>query len=177
MTMINLKEYMLQQDRIKELEDAIKSHRAQKADDRCIEDDDRLYAVLKDGIKCDRRVGDKAQMLKNCQRFIERRCEAGGWPTYADLEKRIEELGRKSDEEMERVKACEHIAEGENGWEQVSNLCPSTAAVSVLRRNHDKLWKMVERLNEYAKHAEYPQGDPPIVAEAFNLLRETAPRP
>lgn len=68
------------------LRDAIKTHRDQKADDRCIEDDDRLYAALGDGIKCDRRVGSKEAMLANCQRFIERRCEGGGWPTYAELE-------------------------------------------------------------------------------------------
>lgn len=74
------------QDRIQELESAIREHRSQKADDRCIEDDDRLYAVLGDGIKCDRRVGSKEEMLKNCSRFIDRRCEAGGWPTYAELE-------------------------------------------------------------------------------------------
>lgn len=73
------------------LEEAIKTHRSQKADDRCIEDDDRLYEALGDGIKCDRRVGDKAAMLKNCKRFIENRCEAGGWPTYAELEQRIKE--------------------------------------------------------------------------------------
>lgn len=71
--------------RTAELEAAIKSHRSQRADDRCIEDDDRLYAVLGDDIKCDRRVGDKEAMLKNCARFIERRCEGGQWPSYASL--------------------------------------------------------------------------------------------
>lgn len=74
------------------LKDAIRMHREQKADDRCIEDDDRLYAVLNDGIKCDRRVGDKAAMLHNCERFINNRCESGKWPTYAQLEQRIKEL-------------------------------------------------------------------------------------
>ena len=64
---------------------AIVTHHAQKADDRCIEDDDRLYAAA--GLPpCDRRVGDKVAMLANCQRFIERRCEGGGWPSYAELE-------------------------------------------------------------------------------------------
>lgn len=76
--------------RVKELEDAIKEHRSQKADDRCIEDDDRLYAVLGDGIKCDRSVGSKEEMLKNCARFIERRCEGGVWPTYEEIEKKLE---------------------------------------------------------------------------------------
>lgn len=68
------------------LRGAIRAHRAQKADDRCVEDDDRLYAALGDGVGCDRRVGDKAEMLRSCARFIERRCEGGGWPTYAELE-------------------------------------------------------------------------------------------
>lgn len=71
--------------RIKKLEDAIRAHRSQLADDRCIEDDDRLYAVLGDGVTCDRRVGSKAEMLSNCARFIERRCESGYWPSYQDL--------------------------------------------------------------------------------------------
>lgn len=83
---------MNQQARITELENAIRTHRAQKADDRCIEDDDRLYEVLGDGIKCDRRVGDKDAMLHNCQRFIENRCQGGGWPTYAELEQTIADL-------------------------------------------------------------------------------------
>lgn len=76
-------------NRIKQLEDAIKTHRSQKADDRCIEDDDRLYEVLGDGIKCDRKVGCKEDMLKNCKRFIENRCEGGGWPSYAELEEKL----------------------------------------------------------------------------------------
>lgn len=71
---------------------AIIKHRSQKADDRCIEDDDELYAALGDGITCDRRVGDKLAMLQNCARFIERRCEGGGWPTYADIEERLRVL-------------------------------------------------------------------------------------
>jgi hypothetical protein len=68
-----------------------KEHHGQKADDRCIEDDDRLYAFF--GLPpCDRRVGDKAAMLKNCERFVERRCEGGGWPSYAELEDRCRRL-------------------------------------------------------------------------------------
>jgi hypothetical protein len=74
------------------LKSAIKNHRSQKADDRCIEDDDALYAVLGDGILCDRRVGSKEEMLKNCSRFIERRCEGGHWPTYSSLEAEVKNL-------------------------------------------------------------------------------------
>lgn len=76
-------------DESQSLRTAIEEHRAQKADDRCIEDDDKLYEALGDGIKCDRRVGDKYEMLGNCARFIDRRCEGGGWPSYVDLEKEL----------------------------------------------------------------------------------------
>jgi hypothetical protein len=64
---------------------AVREHHSQKADDLCWMDDDRLYAVA--GLPPrDRRVGDKAAMLENCRRFIERRCEGGGWPTYREVE-------------------------------------------------------------------------------------------
>jgi hypothetical protein len=81
---------------------AIAEHHVQKADDRCIEDDATLYAAA--GLPAhDPRVGDKAAMLRNCQRFIERRCEGGGWPSYADLEKRIAELEKTQAERTEGV--------------------------------------------------------------------------
>lgn len=81
---------------VERLRNAIASHHAQKADDRCIEDDDRLYAAA--GLPpCDRRVGDKTAMLVNCARFIQRRCEAGGWPSYAELEAEVERLRTERD--------------------------------------------------------------------------------
>ena len=46
---------------------------------------------------------------------------------------RAERAEAERDAEMERVKACEHIADGDDGWEKVRNLCPSTAAVARLR--------------------------------------------
>ena len=58
----------------------------QKADDRCWMDDQDLYLRLGDGQAGDNRVGDKAAMLENCARFIERRCLGGHWPTYVELE-------------------------------------------------------------------------------------------
>jgi hypothetical protein len=36
---------------------------------------------------------------------------------------------------VERLKACEHIAEGDDGWQSLSNLCPSTTAVANLRES------------------------------------------
>lgn len=77
--------------RILQLESAVAEHHAQKADDRCWMDDDKLYAAagLPPG---DGRVGDKEAMLANCRRFIERRCEGGHWPTYKELEEEVERL-------------------------------------------------------------------------------------
>jgi hypothetical protein len=92
------------------LRSAIETHRAQKADDRCILDDDELYAVLGDGIKCDRRVGDKAAMLHNCERFIERRCEGGGWPTYVELEQKVAELMKENAELRGRIAHLHYLA-------------------------------------------------------------------
>lgn len=71
---------------------AIKAHRDQKADDRCWLDDRQLYALagLPDGY--DPHVGDKFEMVKNCIRFVERRCVEGSWPTYKELEERIQKL-------------------------------------------------------------------------------------
>jgi hypothetical protein len=77
--------------RVDELMSAIKKHHDQKADDRCFMDDDVLYSVA-GLIPVDRRVGDKEAMLANCKRFLEQRCEAGGWRPYTELEKEIEEL-------------------------------------------------------------------------------------
>jgi hypothetical protein len=76
----------------RKLRAAVEEHRTQRADDRCVADDDLLYAALGDGRTCDRRVGDKMAMLANCARFIDRRCEGGGWPTYAELEQQLAEL-------------------------------------------------------------------------------------
>lgn len=73
---------------------AVRRHAAQKADDRCVADDDALYrAAGLDPDAVDRRVGDKFEMLKNCARYIDRRCQGGGWPTYAELEAALPAVG------------------------------------------------------------------------------------
>jgi|HubBroStandDraft_4_1064222.scaffolds.fasta_scaffold00029_70 hypothetical protein len=73
---------------------AIAEHHIQKADDRCIEDDDRLYVAA--GLPpCDRHVGNKEEMLESCRRFIENRCEGGVWPSYRELEARCRQLGEE----------------------------------------------------------------------------------
>lgn len=44
-----------------------------------------------------------------------------------------ESLATEFDANVERLKACEHIADGDEGWEKLRELCPSTAAVARLR--------------------------------------------
>jgi hypothetical protein len=73
-------------DRIAELEAAIKQHRDQKLDDRCWLDDQKLYAVLKDGNTGDNSTPPMDAMLANCKRFLEKRCSPGDWKTYQELE-------------------------------------------------------------------------------------------
>lgn len=83
-----------ERDRLKA---AIAEHHNQRADDRCWQDDDLLYA--KAGLKPhDNHVGDKAAMMVNCARFIERRCEGGKWPTYVALEAELERLTEQAGE-------------------------------------------------------------------------------
>lgn len=89
---------------VERLRNAIITHRSQKADDRCIEDDDQLYAALGDGVKCDRRVGDKDAMLANCARFISQRCEGGGWPSYRELEEKNEKAKKAIVHVLRRIK-------------------------------------------------------------------------
>jgi len=43
----------------------------------------------------------------------------------------------EKDREMLRLKACEHIAEGEAGWGRLEHKCPSTMAVATLRRRFE----------------------------------------
>ncbi len=62
------------------------------------------------------------------------------------LDEEIKRLGDKSDAEMERVKACEHIADGDEGWERLRDLCPSTAAVARLREHTDALTALLKEV-------------------------------
>lgn len=50
------------------------------------------------------------------------------------------------DAQMLLVKACEHIAEGDDGWERLRNECPSTAAVAGLR---DKIKRLEDETADW----------------------------
>lgn len=117
------------------LKNAIADHHRQKADDRCIEDDDRLYAAA--GLPpCERRVGDKTEMLLNCARFIERRCEGGHWPSYAELEKEIERFKSQEMLLVELFRSPAFAIEGQRGDDL--NATPCETAVRVLKELRSK---------------------------------------
>jgi hypothetical protein len=56
--------------------------------------------------------------------------------------------------EMLRLKACEHIAEADDGWERVRNECPSTAAVAALRDESARLRAAIAPTEENVGHYE-----------------------
>jgi len=81
--------------KLDELVNAVKRHHDQHGDDRCWLDDEELYLAF-GLLPGDRRVGSKEEMLANCKRFVERRCEEGGpWKSYAALEAENDELRKK----------------------------------------------------------------------------------
>jgi hypothetical protein len=84
--------------RVSQLEAAIRTHRDQHADDRCWLDDQELYKVLNDGNLGDNRVGNKEEMLKNCSRYLDKRCSGGNWKSYAELEAENAKLRKQLDD-------------------------------------------------------------------------------
>jgi hypothetical protein len=141
--MVN-EELQLENDRLRA---AIIKHRSQKADDRCIEDDDELYAVLGDGIKCDRRVGDKFEMLQNCIRFIRGRCLGGGWPTYVELEAEIKRL---TENESTLLRAVESACHAWNMTPADERTEPLQEAVNKLSNAHQTAMRNVTILDRHA---------------------------
>lgn len=75
-----------------------------------------------------------------------------------EAEKQVVEF----DANVDRLKACEHIADGDDGWERLRNECPSTAAVARLR---DALVEAENQLAELTKPKESPNAEPPPVEE------------
>lgn len=71
---------------VEKLSAAIRKHRDQRADDRCWLDDLELYAVLDDEVVADNTLPPRELFLANCARYYDRRCKAGDWPAYQQLE-------------------------------------------------------------------------------------------
>lgn len=78
------------QNRIKELEQAIRNHKDSwlKGDDKCWKDNEQLYRVLPEGYTPPQR--DTLVEIENCKKYIES-CHAPH-VTYTSPQKRIEEL-------------------------------------------------------------------------------------
>lgn len=74
--------------RITVLEEAIREHRDQRGDDRCWQDDHKLYAVLKDGWTPPK--VDSAVELENCKRYIA--CRQDPNVEYVSPQRMIERL-------------------------------------------------------------------------------------
>lgn|GEM_PF-5624425 len=98
-------------------------------------------------------------MSTNQELIAEARMTVGANPPFhghnidliAALADALESLQSERDAEMLRVKACEHIAEGDEGWEALQNECPSTAAVAALRRKYEQLEaRLLEEMNRPA---------------------------
>lgn len=79
-------------DDYEKLKTAIKTHRDQKADDRCWMDDYALWATLPDTVPFDITMPPKDKFLENCARYYETRCREGNWPSYKELEEKISRL-------------------------------------------------------------------------------------
>lgn len=70
---------------------AICEHHGQRADDRCQLDDAKLYVAA--GLEpADVTMPPRDVFLANCARFYDRRCKAGNWPTYQELEATVAAL-------------------------------------------------------------------------------------
>jgi hypothetical protein len=52
---------------------------------------------------------------------------------HGEAARAIKAIVDEFDANVDRLKACEHIADGDEGWEALRNECPSTAAVARLR--------------------------------------------
>lgn len=76
---------------IERLEIAIRQHRDQRGDDRCWQDDLKLYEALPEGLgKAELGLPSPEEMLKNCKRYITCRHQPG--TPYISPQRRIEQL-------------------------------------------------------------------------------------
>lgn len=73
------------------------------------------------------------------------------WQLIDRMRDRLLAAHKEREAEMLRVKACEHIAEGDKGWEALRNECPSSAAVAGLRDNYERLLATARRAERMEK--------------------------
>ncbi len=102
-------------------------------------------------------------------------------PNYAELlsnahNAELAAYREKADAEMLRVKACEHIAEGDEGWEKLVNICPSTMAVAALREQlaaeREKVQTLVNALTDTKSALNNGGYFTPIINAALAKVKE-----
>lgn len=123
------------------LQAAITEHAQQKADDRCWLDDIGLYSAAGVSHLADNQVGDKTAMLKNCERYIERRCAGGKWPTYAELEAELARI----DAVMARRPALDKPTRAEN----IEHAIATAKLADDLKAERDKLQAFKDWVHAY----------------------------
>ena len=79
-------------NRIIELESAVRKHRDQRGDDRCWLDDQELYKVLGDNDLGNNSLPPKDKFLKNCENYYNKRCKNADWPSYQQLEEKLNKI-------------------------------------------------------------------------------------
>lgn len=99
------------QERIEQLEAAIRSHRDQRGDDRCWIDDETLYRVLPEGYTPPLR--DSSVELALCAKYIE--CRHNPLTEYVSPQRRIEELEREVEQYRQVTQDGKRIPAGDLG--------------------------------------------------------------
>jgi len=82
-----------------ELREAIRTHRDERGDDRCWEDDERLYKALPEGYAPPER--DTSVELENCKRYIS--CRRNPNTEYISPQREIEKLQEEIKYLKERI--------------------------------------------------------------------------
>jgi hypothetical protein len=70
---IIVKELVAAKERILELETAIRKHHEAQGHDMCWENDEELYAVLKDDVKVDHTPPSRCEFRERCRQYYESR--------------------------------------------------------------------------------------------------------
>ena len=64
------------------------------------------------------------------------------------LRTELERMTYERDRAEERSKACDQIADGDYGWQNLAPLCMATMSMCRLRSNYERLRAALERLEE-----------------------------
>lgn len=77
-------------DEWEELRNEVKKFATQRGDDRCFLDDQRLAKLV--DVEINNSMPSKEKFLANCERYYDKRCKNADWPSYQELEEKLEEF-------------------------------------------------------------------------------------